>query len=666
MPPQGLLSIATVLRDEGHEAEVYDMATLINKHGVPINKDIYSNVAEQIVEEGKSDIYGFSCIATLEISAVRIAQVIKEKCPRSIIVFGNINASVNAAAYLNMYEWLDYVVCGEGELTTLELCNSLASGRNPHGLDGVASKCGGRVVKGGVRPLCSDLDSLPAPDYDLLRYGVDWYGCEGRAKEGIIPVGRGCGYNCSYCTTPGFWRRNVRYFSPGRIVAEVVRCREMGFEVANFDVDNFGTSRGNAVAICESLINAGVPLPWRARSRLDCLDDELLDLMHASGCKTVLVGVESGDATMLERMNKQSAIGDPMGAVRRVSEHGVGAVCSFVVGHPGETMESVCATYRRACECAAMGRDNQSGVHYLSPLPGTAVTLEAIERSELRLSDNTLVSPDFAQYLEWVKGKSGRYERFVEDHDIIAGNLELFSSYGHVGHSDIAPEVFALCGSYLTYLMNLYPKTMCALMASPMGGVKIYEILLEHNNVVGCSIDDLLSLREYDIPKHSISIVNRNSRGLVRLLLELNEPVYENLFNYESMAMRAERNCVVGCQSKAALNGNTVCRRNYETMHAKYDFDKIIEQFTKMVFDLNTVVCADYELISTIKAQGAGVVVETRRITDSLAWVLGTIDGRTSCRGLVADFCAAWGGGTDAVEEELYSALTELDGFVLW
>jgi anaerobic magnesium-protoporphyrin IX monomethyl ester cyclase len=63
--------------------------------------------------------------------------------------------------------------------------------------------------------------------------------------------------------------------------------------------------------------------------------------MKEAGCWQVLFGLESGDPRMLKILNKGSSVEQNAQAVEWAQEVGLGVRGDFIIGTPGETMESL-------------------------------------------------------------------------------------------------------------------------------------------------------------------------------------------------------------------------------------------------------------------------------------------------------------------------------------
>ena len=77
-------------------------------------------------------------------------------------------------------------------------------------------------------------------------------------------------------------------------------------------------------------------LCWLSETRVDRIDRESLRIMRASGCRRLLLGIESGVDLLLENVNKTFTTETTRRAVRMIREEKIDSVGLFMIGLPGE------------------------------------------------------------------------------------------------------------------------------------------------------------------------------------------------------------------------------------------------------------------------------------------------------------------------------------------
>jgi radical SAM superfamily enzyme YgiQ (UPF0313 family) len=94
--------------------------------------------------------------------------------------------------------------------------------------------------------------------------------------------------------------------------------------------------------LCMLLITEGLSdvLGWSIDTHVGHLDEELLSLAKKAGLRFISIGVESGDEFMLHHIGKRTTLMETESVIKKAHELGIKVKCSFILGHPYETIES--------------------------------------------------------------------------------------------------------------------------------------------------------------------------------------------------------------------------------------------------------------------------------------------------------------------------------------
>ena len=205
------------------------------------------------------------------------------------------------------------------------------------------------------KPNLEDYPSIPWESLDLQqfnripgvfrplmrRFGVEW------ETFHIIPIesGRGCPYGCEFCTVTGFFGDSIRFRSNQSIVEEMLRIKERasksrGKAAVFFVDDNFAINRKRTKSLLRDIIAAGAQLSWVGQISANLLqDEELLDLIAASGGKWIFIGMESIDPANLASVNKSfNKPADYAGVLESLAKRHVYAITSFIFGLDNDTV----------------------------------------------------------------------------------------------------------------------------------------------------------------------------------------------------------------------------------------------------------------------------------------------------------------------------------------
>ena len=155
--------------DEEYEAEVLSRVEPQSQHELRHLRahvaSFLANCLERVPWDAY-DIIGFSSVFEQNVPSLSLARRVKERFPRSVIVFGGANCEgVMGLALHRCFPFVDYVITGEADVTFPQLVLRLASGDRVDKLRGVVYRRGGVSVDTGPPEKVVDLDALPFPDF---------------------------------------------------------------------------------------------------------------------------------------------------------------------------------------------------------------------------------------------------------------------------------------------------------------------------------------------------------------------------------------------------------------------------------------------------------------------------------------------------------------------
>jgi len=156
--------------------------------------------------------------------------------------------------------------------------------------------------------------------------------------------GRGCPYGCEFCTVTGFFGDSIRFRTNQSVVDELLllkaRAKAEGGQIAVFFIDdNFAINVKRTKSLLRDIIAASAQVHWVAQISANLLrDEELLDLIAASGGKWVFIGMESIDPANLADVKKGFNKPDEYAVVlERLAQRNVFAITSFIFGMDNDT-----------------------------------------------------------------------------------------------------------------------------------------------------------------------------------------------------------------------------------------------------------------------------------------------------------------------------------------
>lgn len=308
-------------------------------------------------------------------------------------------ASPAARELLQQCPALDYVICGEPELTLRELVDTVdrsefeltsqRMGAEPSlsrcgapslaRIRGLAWRSGGEPKINVPRPLMSNLDDLPLPRHDLLPLAA-YRGPSIQAPAAMVVTGRGCPGRCSFCLKHVTYGFSVRLRSPEHILGELVLLRRLGVRHVYMQADLFTVSRDQVAGLCRLMLADGLRISWSCSSRTDTVDLELLQLMGRAGCRRITWAIESASEEVLWRNGKGTRAEETERAITWARAAGIESWGSFLIGLPGETDETIQQTVTLAKRLSLERAIFELAV----PRPGTPLWTQAGESGWLR------------------------------------------------------------------------------------------------------------------------------------------------------------------------------------------------------------------------------------------------------------------------------------------
>jgi anaerobic magnesium-protoporphyrin IX monomethyl ester cyclase len=229
----------------------------------------------------------------------------------------------------------DYLICGEGEVAFSELIRHLKGLTDLESIKGLIFKNGnGEII---VNPGCdhiSDLDSIPYPAYDI--FPMNLYPLH------RIMTTRGCPYACAWCNSSSIWRQTYRQRSVQNVIGEIeLLVNQYGKKIFVFGDNTFNVNLKWVNDFCDELLRKEIRILWSVSLRADNLDQELVNKMKLAGCYNAAIGIESANDGMLKAMKKSTNLEKIKDGIGMLKKAGIEVLSQFVIGSPGETLETV-------------------------------------------------------------------------------------------------------------------------------------------------------------------------------------------------------------------------------------------------------------------------------------------------------------------------------------
>ncbi len=359
--PVGLCSLHAVLRNRGHQS------TLTNFSGSDRQE-----IASQL-ERFQPEILGVSQFTHNRRESLALAALAKKHNPGCFVVFGGPHATLAFHETLARHHEVDAVVLAEGEITLPELLDNLAV----NGIAGLSRVKGIAFRKGDAVELTAPRE--PVADLDLLPSAASCYdatiGVDIRRQLEFVITSRGCPAACSFCSSPGFWGKGIRFRTPRSIVDELRFIRD-SYGVLYFSIrdDTFTADKGRVLEFCRLLLREDLHILWNCQSRVNAVDEEMLQWMKRAGCECIQIGVESGSSAMLRTLGKKITTEEIVRASAAVRKVGLNLSIYLISGIPGESDEDL----RKTIELIRLIKPRDGQVSPLVYYPGTPLFAKAV------------------------------------------------------------------------------------------------------------------------------------------------------------------------------------------------------------------------------------------------------------------------------------------------
>jgi radical SAM superfamily enzyme YgiQ (UPF0313 family) len=391
--PLELLHIAPTAERAGWEVVVVDAMT-------------EPDYLEQVLSAcDGADAFGSSCILGYQVwDGAVVAKAVRERFPKLPILWGGWFPSSIPELYLHS-DICDAVCLGQGEITFEESLQALRNGTPLEQVPGLALLRDGQVIY-TERRATVHLDELPEPSFHLIelqkyydlqkraaRFGhrvrnrlPPPHHLEGRTFRGFSYFSSfGCPEPCSFCCSPEIAGRRWVALDAGELVDRlaVIHGKDP-FDVLRFQDANFGVARKRMIEFCEGLLEKGLNISWNGTIEIKQIcqyDWDTLRLMKRSGNHLMWFGAEAASEETQRLMRKGIKEGQTDEAMRRMHELDIKSGLTYIIGYPGETVDSMYETIYEAAEMKTKYPSCSVEVFPYRPIPGSEFWQPSVEQN---------------------------------------------------------------------------------------------------------------------------------------------------------------------------------------------------------------------------------------------------------------------------------------------
>ena len=360
-PPLGLASLAAQVRKRQIDVRIFDCTF-----------QTFTKVKNALVAY-QPDIVGLSSMILLSRNTFRFAEMVRQHLPEALLVLGGPMPTLYPERYAGAF---DLVFRGEADLSFPDFCQDYLShqidrktlykldlGRYP-GLYGRTLDI--KVDNPIIHHNAQEIRSFPIPDrsdYEHAQYQQFWWDKDGTRTTSIM-VTLGCPFDCDFCSRPVFGHV-YRKRDLDMVMVEIKQIQGLGYDHLWIADDNFTVNLSLLDRFCQRMLGGRVT--WSCLSRSTGITPEIARLMKAAGCQKVYLGLETGSDETLRLMNKKATLDDGIWAVDHFRQAGIKVAAFFIVGYPGETIDSIEGTFKFALSLPL----DEISFNVPFPLPGS-------------------------------------------------------------------------------------------------------------------------------------------------------------------------------------------------------------------------------------------------------------------------------------------------------
>ncbi len=386
--PLPLLALAPHLEAAGFEVLIHDarlpgdVSALLTQH------------RDSLLCVGVSVMGGYQVV-----DGHAFSRRVKASCPELPIIWGGWFPTTVPEQCVDSGN-VDLALRGQGEERFSELARRLARGAACDDIPGLSYKRDGRIVHHPAPPLVDPNSFLPK-DYGRLDPRQYSHG------NGLLHYATsvGCPFQCSFCGPAPYFNRTWYGLNPARVVSEIkaITREHQVRQVAFWDFDFF-IDLSRVKAILRGFLAENFTFSWFALcniSRALEFDEELFELLRATRCLSIGVGVESGSQRIRDLYDKGFSGAQFDLLLERFAPSGIAVRTNFMIGPPTETREEFMESLRAMCAVRRAHPRNVVSLLQFTPVPWTRLYRHVEHERKERLPNSLAEWEEFYRgYLE--------------------------------------------------------------------------------------------------------------------------------------------------------------------------------------------------------------------------------------------------------------------------
>jgi anaerobic magnesium-protoporphyrin IX monomethyl ester cyclase len=250
-----------------------------------------------------------------------------------------------------LYQEADFIITGEPENAITEIAKT------------------GKIPKGIVKSkYVEDLDTLPFPDWDCFNIKAFTYLPLLKGKPFTFMLrSRGCPFQCSYCPHKILGKFRMR--SLNNVLNEMMFLKEKyEIKTVHFRDSYFYLKEDEPEKINKAIRRKFPDIKWGFETRLDALNERMIDVLHDAGLRAIKVGIENANTNRLKQHGRISPdFQHAKKIIKHCSKKGIRTNACYIIGFPDENKKDIQETFQLAKTLST----TFVNFFILTPLPGT-------------------------------------------------------------------------------------------------------------------------------------------------------------------------------------------------------------------------------------------------------------------------------------------------------
>ena len=383
----GLSSIAAILRKNGHQFELFDLAVYtpvliknsnnqkdVLQFDTPLNYKKISNLERmpskrpldlmlddliRKIEKTSPSVIGFSFFSDDWPFALFLIKKVKSRFPDIPVICGGVHATVAPDTIIKHPEVLG-VCYSEGEFAVLKLLDGFDHGQIDFNINNMWFNKDGKIIKNDFDSKISFDDNWPFLDWSDCSDVHFIYPFEGRLyRRGNYFLSRGCPFSCNYCINNFFTcisKTNIRSKKVDFAIKELKFLKNKhDLEFIRFWDETFLAMPVSYLRDFATKYKEEIGLPFTIETTGNTISETKAKLLKEMGCLSVSIGVE----TSYENL-RRGLLGKPVSnsqfdnAFEILKKYGIRSVANFMNMLPEQPEDDL---YKSILACQKWGVD---------------------------------------------------------------------------------------------------------------------------------------------------------------------------------------------------------------------------------------------------------------------------------------------------------------------